>query len=92
MTADLKPFAWKTIQWHVIGKKFDSYCFQSGSRKNCEAGKGVDCIATGYSEKTRPKQMLELFREFIKGIIYMIIAFPFLVIFITILLLAILRS
>ena len=36
--------------------------------------------------------MLELFREFIKGIIYMIIAFPFLVIFITILLLAILRS
>ena len=36
--------------------------------------------------------MIELFREFVKGVWYFIIAFPFLLIFITVLLLAILES
>ena len=36
--------------------------------------------------------MLELLREFFKGVLYLIIAFPFLVIIIAVVLLAILRS
>ena len=52
--------------------------------------KGSFASPPGIQGKTWPKQMLELFREIIKGIIYFIIAFPFLVVFITILLLVIL--